>query len=34
MLPQNLNEALDALEADDVVCEALGTELSARVHEA
>jgi glutamine synthetase len=29
VLPQNLNEALDALEADGVLCEALGKDLSA-----
>jgi glutamine synthetase len=28
ILPQNLNESLDALEADTVLCEALGTELA------
>jgi glutamine synthetase len=28
VLPQNLNEALDALEADSVLCEALGADLS------
>jgi glutamine synthetase len=27
ILPQNLNEALDALEADDVLMDALGREL-------
>jgi glutamine synthetase len=28
LLPQNLNEALDALEADDVLCDAIGRELA------
>jgi glutamine synthetase len=28
VLPQNLNEALDALEADELICEAIGTELA------
>jgi glutamine synthetase len=28
VLPQNLNEALDALEADAVICEAIGPELA------
>jgi glutamine synthetase len=28
ILPQNLNEALEALAADTVLCEALGTELA------
>jgi glutamine synthetase len=26
--PQNLNEALDALEADEVICNAIGKELA------
>jgi len=29
VLPQNLNESLDALEADKVVCEGIGKELAA-----
>jgi glutamine synthetase len=29
ILPQNLNEALDAMEADGVICSALGSDLSA-----
>jgi glutamine synthetase len=29
LLPQNLNESLDALEADDVLCNALGKDLAA-----
>jgi glutamine synthetase len=28
ILPQNLNEALDALEADDVLCEGIGADLA------
>lgn len=28
ILPQNLNEALDALEADDVLCEGIGPDLA------
>ena len=32
LLPQSLNEAIDALEADAVICDGLGQESRARVH--